>query len=276
MAETQGPVSDSVAVVNIDAEASNTVAGTTAKQETKCAVVGDDDPTKSGINPNTRLHPLKYFHVSETQEAHKGSEGVEMGGSYNNEIMGRKSPFLIGEQGVEDKDLEWSDGTLVSPNVEGSGRPSSPSFHSVEKVGYNTQPMANRTLKKITKRKYDASFKIEVIKFAETNSNRYTGTHFGVDEKLVRVWKKQKEELESLPPHKKRLGGAGRKAAFPQMEEMLVFWIQSQKAANVSLTRADIQSKAIELASVSGTTMRFTASQGWLDNFFRRKKLSWR
>ncbi len=36
---------------------------------------------------------------------------------------------------------------------------------------------------------------------------------FGVDEKRVREWRKQKEDLKGLPPKKKRMTGGGRRAA---------------------------------------------------------------
>lgn len=129
---------------------------------------------------------------------------------------------------------------------------------------------------KVLKRNYEASFKMAVIEFAEHNSNRSTGRQFGIDEKQVREWRKQKEELEGLPPGKKRLSGAGRKPAFPNMEKKLVAWIEAQKADKMKLTRTDIQTKAVELCGATGESLQFTASHGWLDNFFRRKHISLR
>ena len=39
-------------------------------------------------------------------------------------------------------------------------------------------------------------------------------------------------ELEKLPHKKKRLGGGGRKALFPDMEEELVGWIEGCRSEN--------------------------------------------
>lgn len=59
------------------------------------------------------------------------------------------------------------------------------------------------------KRSYDAAFKLKVVAYAETNTNRGAGRKFGVDEKRVREWKKQKDELEGLGAKKRRLEGGG-------------------------------------------------------------------
>ena len=54
------------------------------------------------------------------------------------------------------------------------------------------------------KRSYDASFKLKVIDYAISQSNRAAARHFGIDEKRVREWKKQRDDLQMLP-QKKRL-----------------------------------------------------------------------
>ena len=51
---------------------------------------------------------------------------------------------------------------------------------------------------------------------------------FEVDEKRERKWRKQKQQLESLP---RRLNRRGCKAALPDMEE-LVAWIDDLTAEN--------------------------------------------
>ncbi len=59
------------------------------------------------------------------------------------------------------------------------------------------------------------------------NTNRSASRKFGVDEKRVREWRKQKEDLKGLPPKKKRMTGGGRRAALPEMEENLAAWIEN-------------------------------------------------
>ena len=69
---------------------------------------------------------------------------------------------------------------------------------------------------------FDSAFKSKVVEFAERNSSRGAGRHFGVDEKRVREWRKQKQQLESLLGKKRRMDGGGHKASLPEMEEEMV------------------------------------------------------
>ena len=43
------------------------------------------------------------------------------------------------------------------------------------------------------KRGFNSAFKLKVVGFAEKNSNRGAGRQFGVDDKRVREWRKQKQ-----------------------------------------------------------------------------------
>ena len=64
------------------------------------------------------------------------------------------------------------------------------------------------------KRSFDSSFKLKVIDYALSHSNRAAARHFGVDEKRVREWKKLRDDLQMLPQKKRRMEGGGRKATF--------------------------------------------------------------
>ena len=46
---------------------------------------------------------------------------------------------------------------------------------------------------------YTSKFKLQVIKFAEESNNCTAGREFGVNEKLVRDWRKVKDVLEKMP-----------------------------------------------------------------------------
>ena len=102
------------------------------------------------------------------------------------------------------------------------------------------------------KRSFEASFKLKVIEFAETSTNRGAGRKFSVDEKRVREWKKQKEQLLCIPAKKKRLKGGGRKAALPELEEELASWIENLRSQNLQVSRTSIQRKALELTQQRG------------------------
>ena len=45
------------------------------------------------------------------------------------------------------------------------------------------------------KRSYNAAFKLKVIEFTEQNTNRGAARKYGIDEKRVREWKKQRISL---------------------------------------------------------------------------------
>ena len=43
------------------------------------------------------------------------------------------------------------------------------------------------------KRSFDSTFQLKVVQFAEKNSNGDAGREFGLDDKRVREWRKQKQ-----------------------------------------------------------------------------------
>ena len=76
-----------------------------------------------------------------------------------------------------------------------------------------------------------------------------------------------------LPARRKRLPGGRRKAHAPDMEEELTDWIDSHRSCRITVTRSNIQRKALQLYSGDGD---FSASQGWVENFLMRNGFSLR
>ncbi len=95
-------------------------------------------------------------------------------------------------------------------------------------AGCTKVPVEDEPPKK-RKRSYDAAFKLNVVEYAEKNSNRGAGRRFSW---RVREWKKQKAQLDNLPAKKRRLDGGGRKPAMPQLEEELSSWIENLRSGN--------------------------------------------
>ena len=63
--------------------------------------------------------------------------------------------------------------------------------------------------------KYSASFKLQVVKFASDNSNNSAASRkFGIDEKLVREWRRKIDNIKSLP--KTKCADHGRKCQWPE------------------------------------------------------------
>ena len=67
--------------------------------------------------------------------------------------------------------------------------------------------------------KYSASFKLQVVKFASDNSNNSAASRkFGIDEKLVRDWRRKIDNIKSLP--KTKCADRGRKCQWPELRRM--------------------------------------------------------
>ena len=73
--------------------------------------------------------------------------------------------------------------------------------------------------------KYSASFKLQVVKFASDNSNNSAASRkFGIDEKLVRDWRRKIDNIKSLP--KTKCADRGRKSQWPELEKKVVEWVE--------------------------------------------------
>lgn len=124
--------------------------------------------------------------------------------------------------------------------------------------------------KRTPKRTFTPAFKLQVIKRAEEDTNKAAAREFNIEDKMVREWRKQKEKLEALPPHKlqRKMGSSGLRPLLPELEKTLVDWIQTQPKRP---TNVQIQAKALELNA--GQAVDFKASRGWLDKFMHRHNL---
>ena len=118
--------------------------------------------------------------------------------------------------------------------------------------------MAEMSVKK--ERSFDVAFKLKVVEYAEVNTNRGAASHFSVDEKQVRQWRLKKDDSNLMPKKKKRMDDGGRKTRLPDVEVMVMGWIDEMRSGNLRVTCSGIQRKAIELARCEDDT-EFTASR---------------
>ena len=84
--------------------------------------------------------------------------------------------------------------------------------------------------------KYSASFKLQVVKFASDNSNNSAASRkFGIDEKLVRDWRRKIDNIKSLP--KTKCANCGRKCQWPELEKKVVKWVEENRKSGLAVTR---------------------------------------
>ena len=99
------------------------------------------------------------------------------------------------------------------------------------------------------RRSYTVGFKLKVIECAENSGNRSAGRKWGINEKLVRDWRKKKARLTELP-RKARSQRPGVKEHWPELERKLEEWILEQRLNGIGITGTMIRLKAKSLAKI--------------------------
>lgn len=123
-----------------------------------------------------------------------------------------------------------------------------------------------------SRRSFTASFKLEVITYAEDNGgNMAAQRKFGVSEKVIRGWRKQKDLLRQTRKTKKAF--RGRTAFWPELEDKLEDFVLEQRAACRAVSTVQICLKAVEMAKTLNIN-NFTANHSWCFRFMKRKSLS--
>lgn len=117
---------------------------------------------------------------------------------------------------------------------------------------------------------YSAAFKRKVIVAAEQSSNLQAGRDFGVDEKNVRRWRGQRNEIFACAATRTAFTGP-KKGRHPEVEVALAEFVETQRSAALPVTTEVLQAKARELARERGVPRElFKASRGWLQKFMKR------
>ena len=119
--------------------------------------------------------------------------------------------------------------------------------------------------------KYSASFKLQVVKFASDNFNNSAASRkFGIDEKLVRDWRRKIDNIKSLP--KTKCADRGRKCQWPELEKKVVEWVEENRKSGLAVTRNLIRLHAKKTAQQMNID-NFLVSSGWCTRFMKRNKL---
>ncbi|XP_037130103.1 uncharacterized protein si:dkeyp-84f3.9 isoform X2 [Syngnathus acus] len=121
------------------------------------------------------------------------------------------------------------------------------------------------------RKSYPASYKLHVVKYAAENSNRAAGRMFGVNEKLVRNWRKAEVTLSEMKKTKK--ANRGLKARWPQLEERLRAWVLEQCAAGSRLSTVELHLHAKVFAKEMNIN-DFIGGSSWCYRFMQRNQVS--
>jgi hypothetical protein len=142
----------------------------------------------------------------------------------------------------------------------------------------------NQEDKRTKRNSYDFEMKYKALKLFETNKNvSETARVFKVHRKTINDWRKQEKEIidnfNSGSKGKKRFKGRGRNLASNDLELRLISWIENERQVEKRrVTRKKIKHKALEihreLVSENKAKSGFNASDGYVDGFMKRNKLS--
>ncbi|CAJ0600460.1 unnamed protein product [Cylicocyclus nassatus] len=133
----------------------------------------------------------------------------------------------------------------------------------------------------LRRRTYTAAFKLTVVTYAtsinletgEENGNRAAAKEFGVDESLVRRWKKNANVLQAMDENKR--ANRFKRPQWPELEERVKEWVLEQRAEKRKVSTISIRLEAKRLADDMGI-VDFNGGSSWCYNFMRRADLSMR
>ena len=126
-------------------------------------------------------------------------------------------------------------------------------------------------MKDTGRKAYDAAFKLKTIHLAIEVGNRAAARHFGINESMVRRWRHQREELTRCKKTTKAF--RGNHSRWPELENSLEDWVNTQRAGGRGVSTVQIRLKAKAIA----TDMKiedFRGGPSWCFRFMRRKGLS--
>lgn len=118
---------------------------------------------------------------------------------------------------------------------------------------------------------YDAAFKLKAVNLAVNEGNSAAARTLGINESMVRRWRRQREELSQCKKSKKAF--RGNKSRWPELEDFLEDWVNIQRTDGRGVSTVQIRLKAKTVA----TEMKienFRGGPSWCFRFMRRKGLS--
>uniref|UniRef100_A0AAQ4RF46 HTH CENPB-type domain-containing protein n=1 Tax=Gasterosteus aculeatus aculeatus TaxID=481459 RepID=A0AAQ4RF46_GASAC len=125
-------------------------------------------------------------------------------------------------------------------------------------------------MEKARRNAYDAAFKLKAIRLAIKEGNRAAAQTLGVNESMVRRWRGQREELTRCKKRTKAF--RGNKSRWPELENVLEDWVNTQRARGRSVSTVQIRLKAKTIATEKNIE-HFRGGPSWCFRFMQRKGL---
>jgi len=124
-------------------------------------------------------------------------------------------------------------------------------------------------------RNYRGINKSLVLNLEEQSSAEEASKLFHIPKTTILNWKRKRESGQEPPQKGKRIKGAGTHTILPKnIEEELVEWISDLREDGIAVTRTHVRTHALSTYSVLRPSWK--CSQGWMDKFLYRWKLSLR
>ncbi|XP_074111846.1 major centromere autoantigen B-like isoform X1 [Cotesia typhae] len=124
----------------------------------------------------------------------------------------------------------------------------------------------------LTRRRFSFKEKLKILQQLENNSMMTVCKNFHVNEFTVRKWKKQRELIEKNCKDRK-LCNTKKKIIVgnPDVDDALHKWYLKARRKRLPISGPILKSEALRLNDELGGKKDFVASDGWLDNWKRRK-----
>lgn len=120
--------------------------------------------------------------------------------------------------------------------------------------------------------KYAASFKLKVVAFANSSNNCAAAREFGVNEKLVRDWKKDTDTLKTMPKTKCAMRSGT--CRWPELEKYLEEWVLTLRQNGYTVLRNAIRVEAVKWGKAHPeASIDFKGTANWCSRFMKRKNL---
>ncbi len=107
---------------------------------------------------------------------------------------------------------------------------------------------------------YSIEEKLTVVKYAQENGRNAAAKYFSLDAPMIGRWIKQSSKWEEENKKKKRVGTPGRKAFYPEAENLLYSWIIEQRKKGFAVNYIAVRLQMCKILKDNSFMKRFNLS----------------